>query len=70
MEQALLFFDFSKNIEQDVYHNGEQNSSKKAEKELQDFKDNKINLLTNKEAIVYTGGSLVKNTIKSILHIS
>ena len=30
MEQALLFFDFSKNIEQDVYHNGEQNSSKKA----------------------------------------
>ena len=62
---------------------------KKAEKELQDFKDNKINLLTNKdarknkvekvakgtgevvkEAIVYTGGSLVKNTIKSILHIS
>ena len=24
MEQALLFFDFSKNIEQDVYHNGEQ----------------------------------------------
>ena len=28
---------------------------KKAEKELQDFKDNKINLLTNKEAIVYTG---------------
>ena len=24
------FFDFSKNIEQDVYHNGEQNSSKKA----------------------------------------
>ena len=62
---------------------------KKAEKELQDFKDNKINLLTNKEArknkvekvakgtgevvkeaIVYTGVSLVKNTIKSILHIS
>ena len=43
---------------------------KKAEKELQDFKDNKINLLTNKEAIVYTGGSIVKNTIKSILHIS
>lgn len=62
---------------------------KKAEKELQDFKDNKINLLTNKEArknkvekvakgtgevvkevIVYTAGSLVKNTIKSILHIS
>ena len=62
---------------------------KKAEKKLQDFKDNKINLLTNKEArknkvekvakgtgevvkeaIVYTGGSLVKNTIKSILHIS
>ena len=62
---------------------------KKAEKELQDFKDNKINLLTNKEArknkvekvakgtgevvkeaIVYTCGSLVKNTIKSILHIS
>ena len=57
---------------------------KKAEKELQDFKDNKINLLTNKEArknkvekvakgmgevvkeaIVYTAGSLVKNTIKS-----
>ena len=52
-------------------------------------KDNKINLLTNKEArknkvekvakgtgevvkeaIVYTAGSLVKNTIKSILHIS
>ena len=26
----MLFFDFSKNIEQDVYHNGEQNSSKKA----------------------------------------
>ena len=25
MEQALLFFDFSKNIEQDVDHNGEQN---------------------------------------------
>ena len=64
-------------------------NAKKAEKELQDFKDNKINLLTNKEArknkvekvakgtgevvkeaIVYTGGSLVKNTIKSILHIS
>ena len=62
---------------------------KKAEKELQDFKDNKINLLTNKEArknkvekvakgtgevvkeaIAYTAGSLVKNTIKSILHIS
>ena len=62
---------------------------KKAEKELQDFKDNKINLLTNKEArknkvekvakgtgevvkeaIVYTAGSLVKKTIKSILHIS
>lgn len=26
MEQALLFFDFSKNIEQDVYHNGELDS--------------------------------------------
>ena len=64
-------------------------NARKAEKELKDFKDNKINLLTNKEArknkvekvakgtgevvkeaIVYTGGALVKNTIKSILHIS
>ena len=36
MEQALLFFDFSKNIEQDVYHNGEQNSSKKVVKLMQE----------------------------------
>ena len=61
----------------------------KAEKELQDFKDNKLDLPTNKEvrkekvkkvakgtgnvvkeAIVYTGGSIVKSAVKSILHIN
>ncbi len=39
---------------------------KKAEKELQDFKDNKINLLTNKEARKNKVEKVAKGTVEVV----